>query len=63
MNQIASPGMILPIDRNRIRVAADVTNANEFEGDLEKYEHLEQLTELFFAAKRHYFNPSAPAQS
>ena len=52
--------MVLPWDRKRAVVAANA-NADEFEGHLEKYEHLEELTELFFAAKRHHPNVPAPA--
>ena len=46
--------MALPADRNGGQVAADATRTSEFEANLEKYEHLEELTELFFAAKRHH---------
>jgi hypothetical protein len=53
--------MVLPTERNRISVTVDATNASAFEGDLEKYEHLEELTELFFAAKRRHINTPAPA--
>lgn len=46
--------MVLPADRNRVSVAVDTTSTSEFEANLEKYEHLEELTELFFGAKRHH---------
>lgn len=48
---------------DRVPVAPEVTNANEFESDLEKYEHLEELTELFFAAKRHHPLSQLPVHS
>ncbi len=54
MNQIPRPVVALPADRNGGQVAADATRTSEFEANLEKYEHLEELTELFFAAKRHH---------
>ncbi len=54
MNQIPRPVVALPADRNRGPLAADAMCADEFESYLEKYEHLEELTELFFAAKRHH---------
>jgi hypothetical protein len=60
MNQITRPIMVLPADRN-CALAEDATNASEFEGDIEKYEHLEALTELFFAAKRH--DPHLPTSA
>jgi hypothetical protein len=61
MNQITPQRMVLPWDRKRAVVAANA-DADKFEGHLEKYEHLEELTELFFAAKRHHPNVPAPAQ-
>jgi hypothetical protein len=60
MNQITRTIMVLPADRNH-PLTEDTTNASEFEGDLEKYEHLEALTELFFAAKRHHPDLATPA--
>jgi hypothetical protein len=61
MNQITLQRMVLPADRNRVQVAAHAMNADKFEGYLEKYEHLEELTELFFAARRHHLNvPALP---
>jgi hypothetical protein len=63
MNQIVLPRVVLAVDRKRIAVAYDVTNPDEFEDDLEKYEYLEELTELFFAAKRHHPNVAARARS
>ncbi len=55
--------MVLPADRNRGPLAADAMCADEFESYLEKYEHLEELTELFFAAKRHHSNVPTHAQA
>ncbi len=54
--------MVRPKDRSRVSLVADRTNTDEFEGDLEKYEHLEVLAELFFAAKRDHPNVLACAQ-
>jgi hypothetical protein len=62
MNQITLQRMVLSADRNRVPVAAHAMNADKFEGYLEKYEHLEELTELFFAARRHHLNVPAPAR-
>jgi hypothetical protein len=62
MNVIQPEKLALLADRSRVPVAAEAINAEEFAGDLEKYEHLKELTELFFAAKRHHPNVPAPAQ-
>ena len=61
MNAILPEAIVLPASRNHRALPADPTNADEFEGDLEKYEHLEELAELFFAAKRHYPDVPVPA--
>ena len=61
MNVIQPEKLALLADRSRVPVAAEAISADEFAGDLEKYEHLEELTELFFAAKRHHPNVLAPA--
>jgi hypothetical protein len=62
MKAIPPQSPVLPADRNRVLLAADPTNTAEFEGDLEKYQHLKELAELFFAAKRHYPKTPVPAQ-
>jgi hypothetical protein len=62
MKAVPPQSPVLPADRNRVRLAADTTNTAEFEGDLEKYQHLKELAELFFAAKRHHPKMPVPAQ-
>jgi hypothetical protein len=62
MNVSQPEKLALLADRSRVPVAAEAINADAFAGDLEKYEHLKELTELFFAAKRHHPNVPAPAQ-
>jgi glycosyltransferase involved in cell wall biosynthesis len=42
----------------RVLSAGDTANPDELKNDLEKYEHLEELAERFFAAKRRH--PQAP---
>jgi hypothetical protein len=42
--------------------SGDTTNPGELKNDLEKYEHLKELAELFFAAKRRHIQAPAPAQ-
>jgi hypothetical protein len=61
MNQIVLPRVILPVDRKRYPATYDMTNVDQFNDGLEKYEHLEELIELFFAAKRRHPNLPAPA--
>jgi hypothetical protein len=43
-----------PADRNRVPSAGDTENPDELKDELEKYEHREELAELFFTAKRHH---------
>jgi hypothetical protein len=62
MKAIPPQSAVLPADRNPVVPAADTTNTAEFEGDLEKYQHLKELAELFFAAKRHQPKTPVPAQ-
>jgi hypothetical protein len=62
MKAIPPQSPVLPADRNPVLLAADTTNTAEFEGDLEKYQHLKELAELFFAAKRHHPKMPVPAQ-
>jgi hypothetical protein len=62
MNVTQPEKLALLADRTRVPAAADAMNPDEFAGDLEKYEHLKELTELFFAAKRHHPNAPAPTQ-
>jgi hypothetical protein len=47
-----------PVDRNHAPSAGDTANPDELKDDLEKHEHLEELVERFFAAKRRH--PRAP---
>jgi len=61
MKAILPQSPVLPADRNRVPLAAD-TNTDEFEGELEKYQHLKELAELFFAAKHHHPKMPVPAQ-
>jgi hypothetical protein len=60
MNAILPERMALPARRSCVPLAGNAANVGEVEDDLEKYEHLEQLAELFFAAKRHHSNAPAP---
>jgi hypothetical protein len=62
MKAIPAQSPVLPADQNRVLPAADTTNTAEFEGDLEKYQHLKKLAELFFAAKRHHPKTPIPTQ-
>jgi hypothetical protein len=62
MKAIPPQSPVLPAHRNPVLLAADTTNTAEFEGDLEKYQHLKELAELFFAAKRHHPKMPVPAQ-
>jgi hypothetical protein len=62
MKAIPPQSAVLPADRNPVVRAADTTNTAEFEGDLEKYQHLKELAELFFAAKRHHPKTPVPTQ-
>ena len=45
----------------RVPSAGDTANPDEWKHDLEKYEHLEELPELFFAAKRRRLQAPHPA--
>jgi hypothetical protein len=45
----------------RVPSAGDSANPDEWKDDLEKYEHLEELPELFFAAKRRHLQAPHPA--
>jgi len=45
-------------DRNRVPLAGDTANQGELKDGLEKYEHLEELAERFFAAKRRHPQPN-----
>ncbi len=60
MNAILLQGMAVPASRRHLLLAGNKANGAKVEDDLEKYEHLEQLAELFFAAKRHHSNAPAP---
>jgi hypothetical protein len=60
MNTILPQRIALPASRSDIPSAGNKANMGEVEDDLEKYEHLEDLAELFFAAKRHHLNVVAP---
>ena len=62
MKAILPQSPVLPADRNRVPLAADATNTDEFQGELEKYQHLNELAELFFAAKHHHPKMPVPAQ-
>jgi hypothetical protein len=46
------------IGPNRAPSVGDTANSDELKDDLEKYEHVQQLAQRFFAAKRR--NPQAP---
>jgi hypothetical protein len=46
------------VDRNRAPSVGDTANSDELKDDLEKCEHVQELAERFFAAKRR--NPQAP---
>jgi len=52
--------MALPASRTRALLAVSKANAGEVADALEKYEHLQELAELFFAAKRHYLDVPGP---
>jgi hypothetical protein len=63
MNVIQLQRLVLPADdENRVPSTGDMANPGELKNDLEKYEHLKELAELFFAAKRRHPQPPAPAQ-
>jgi hypothetical protein len=63
MNVIQPERLILPADvENRVLSAGDIANPGELKNDLEKYEHLKELAELFFAAKRRHPQAPPPAQ-
>jgi len=58
MKAIAPQRMVLPADRNRVLLAGDLAKPDEFEDELEKYQHLKELAKLFFAARHH--RPKVP---
>ena len=60
MNAILPQRMALPASRTRALLAVSKANAGEVADALEKYEHLQELAELFFAAKRHYLDVPGP---
>jgi hypothetical protein len=63
MNVIQPQRLILPANiENRVPSAGDIANPGELKNDLEKYEHLKELAELFFAAKRRHPQAPPPAQ-
>ncbi len=63
MNVIQLQRLVLPADdQNRVPSAGDMANPGELKNDLEKYEHLKELAELFFAAKRRHPQAPAPVQ-
>jgi hypothetical protein len=63
MNVIQPQRLVLPANvENRVPSAGDIANPGELKNDLEKYEHLKELAELFFAAKRRHPQASPPAQ-
>jgi hypothetical protein len=63
MNLVQPERFVLPADdENRVPSAGDTANPGELKNDLEKYEHLKELAELFFAAKRRHPQAPAPAQ-
>jgi len=63
MNVIQSDQLVLPADGgSRVASAGDSANPGEFKTDLEKYEHLKELAQLFFAAKRRHPQSPPPAQ-
>jgi len=63
MNVIQPERLVLPADvENRVFSAGDIANPGELKNDLEKYEHLKELAELFFAAKRRHPQAPPPAQ-
>jgi hypothetical protein len=49
-----------PADRNRVPSAGDRANPDELKDELEKYEHLKELAERLFAAKRRH--PQVPGK-
>jgi hypothetical protein len=46
----------------RVPSAGDTANPDELKDDLEKYEHLQELAERFFAPKRRHPKAPQPAQ-
>jgi hypothetical protein len=49
-------------DRNRLLLGWPTANPDKLEDELEKYEHMHELAELFFAAKHHHASASVPAK-
>jgi hypothetical protein len=41
-------------DRDRLLLPWEAAHPDQFEDDLEKYEHMHELAALFFAAKHHH---------
>jgi hypothetical protein len=60
MNAILPQRIAIPSSRSRVLVGGDEANPGEVKDDLEKYEHLEALAELFFATKRHHVDVPGP---
>ena len=56
MNRVGS------VDRNRVPSAGETANPDELKDDLEKYDDLEELAELFFAAKLRRSQAPQPPQ-
>jgi hypothetical protein len=44
--------LVSPDDRARASSAGDTADPDELKDDLEKYQHLQELAERFFAAER-----------
>jgi hypothetical protein len=63
MKAIPPQSPVPSADGNRVLLAADTKSTAEFEGELEKYQHLKELAELFFAAKRHHPKMPVPPQA
>jgi hypothetical protein len=42
------------VDRNRAPSVGDTANSDELKDHLEKYDHVQELAERFFAAKRRH---------
>src|SRR6266550_1159398 len=63
MNVVQPERLVLPADdENPVPSVGDTANPGELKNDLEKYEHLKELAELFFATKRRHPQAPAPAK-
>jgi hypothetical protein len=62
MKPIPPESSVLPAHRNRVLLAGDPANPDRLEDELDKYQHLKELANLFFAAKRHHLNVRTAAQ-